>query len=209
MSKNVVDKDIQSMFSPLNNMLMMFSPRYRFKNNVILPNGQNNFCCMLSALLASQKLYTSDEVCKRMPKVYYQYSTRSRYLCPYPEDDTYWYTQLNFIRIYHLILYYIIEVFIHSLVYIQLAIFVLQKDFYNDIKAPNLLTLLHVVVYNFPMYTFSEHERRLYKNVLRLHRASFKKIRVCGLFYVDAALQLSLTSLLTSYTIVLLQFAIL
>ncbi|CAD0249727.1 unnamed protein product [Spodoptera exigua] len=55
----------------------------------------------------------------------------------------------------------------------------------------------------------SEDERKLYKNVLRLHRASFSKIRVCSLFYVDAALQLSLMSQLTNYIVVLLQFAIL
>ncbi|XP_063897717.1 uncharacterized protein LOC135118778 [Helicoverpa armigera] len=51
--------------------------------------------------------------------------------------------------------------------------------------------------------------RKLCKNVLRLHRASFSKIRACGLFYVDAALQLALMGLLTNYTIVLLQFAFL
>ncbi|XP_022818586.1 uncharacterized protein LOC111351050 [Spodoptera litura] len=55
-----------------------------------------------------------------------------------------------------------------------------------------------------------QHEvRKLYKNVLRLHRATFSKIRVCSLFYVDAALQLSLMSLLTNYIVVLLQFSIL
>ncbi|CAD0249728.1 unnamed protein product [Spodoptera exigua] len=59
------------------------------------------------------------------------------------------------------------------------------------------------------MSSCSDTERKLYKNVLRLHRASFSKIRVCSLFYVDAALQLSLMSQLTNYIIVLLQFAIL
>ncbi|KAH9640161.1 hypothetical protein HF086_018403 [Spodoptera exigua] len=59
------------------------------------------------------------------------------------------------------------------------------------------------------LFYLTDTERKLYKNVLRLHRASFSKIRVCSLFYVDAALQLSLMSQLTNYIIVLLQFAIL
>ncbi|KAF9799860.1 hypothetical protein SFRURICE_017094 [Spodoptera frugiperda] len=58
------------------------------------------------------------------------------------------------------------------------------------------------------MSQYSDDKKQLCKNVLRLHRASFSKIRVCGLFYLDAALQLSLMSLVTNYTIVLLQFAL-
>ncbi|KAF9799872.1 hypothetical protein SFRURICE_017106 [Spodoptera frugiperda] len=53
----------------------------------------------------------------------------------------------------------------------------------------------------------SENERKSYKNVLRLHRASFSKIRVCGLFYVDVGLQLTMMNLLTNYIVVILQFA--
>ena len=57
--------------------------------------------------------------------------------------------------------------------------------------------------------SFADNKKRLCKIVLRLHRESFSKIRVCGLFYLDAAFQLSLMSLLTNYIVVLLQFAFL
>ncbi|PZC73334.1 hypothetical protein B5X24_HaOG200858 [Helicoverpa armigera] len=52
-------------------------------------------------------------------------------------------------------------------------------------------------------------EKRLCKNVLRMSRVRFSKLRVCGLFYAGAALQLSLIALLADYTIVLLQLAFL
>ncbi|PZC73336.1 hypothetical protein B5X24_HaOG200860 [Helicoverpa armigera] len=55
----------------------------------------------------------------------------------------------------------------------------------------------------------SESVRRLCKNVRRVHRARFSKLRVCSLFDAGAALQLSLMVLLADYTIVLLQFAFL
>ncbi|GBP88005.1 hypothetical protein EVAR_60010_1 [Eumeta japonica] len=47
------------------------------------------------------------------------------------------------------------------------------------------------------------------KNVLRLCNANSAKMRVCGLFTVDAALPLRLMGLSTTYCIVLLQFAFL
>ena len=52
-------------------------------------------------------------------------------------------------------------------------------------------------------------KKKLFKNILRLHRASFSKIRVCGLFYLDAVLHISLMILVSNYVIVLLQFALL
>ncbi|GBP74360.1 hypothetical protein EVAR_51544_1 [Eumeta japonica] len=51
--------------------------------------------------------------------------------------------------------------------------------------------------------------RRLAKNVLRLCGARYRKMRACGLFAVDAALPLRLLALITTYCIVLLQFAFL
>ncbi|GBP61928.1 hypothetical protein EVAR_44984_1 [Eumeta japonica] len=51
--------------------------------------------------------------------------------------------------------------------------------------------------------------RKTAKNVLRLCNANSAKMRVCGLFAVDAALPLRLTGLTTAYCIVLLQFAFL
>ncbi|GBP83601.1 hypothetical protein EVAR_61215_1 [Eumeta japonica] len=47
------------------------------------------------------------------------------------------------------------------------------------------------------------------KNILRLCNVRFSKMRVCGLFIVDAALPLRLISLAATYCIVLLQFAFL
>ncbi|KAJ8708508.1 hypothetical protein PYW07_010633 [Mythimna separata] len=59
------------------------------------------------------------------------------------------------------------------------------------------------------MSSRSDAERKLCKNVLRLHRASFTKIRVCGLVYADAALELGIVGQLANYSVVLLQFALL
>ncbi|PZC73333.1 hypothetical protein B5X24_HaOG200857 [Helicoverpa armigera] len=55
----------------------------------------------------------------------------------------------------------------------------------------------------------TESVQRLCKNVRRLHRSRFSKLRVCALFRADAALQLSLMALLTDYIVVVLQFAFL
>ncbi|PZC77065.1 hypothetical protein B5X24_HaOG200715 [Helicoverpa armigera] len=52
-------------------------------------------------------------------------------------------------------------------------------------------------------------ERRLAKNIKRLHRAAFTKMNACGIFYVDATLPLKLSELTSNYTAVLLQFAFL
>ncbi|GBP74362.1 hypothetical protein EVAR_51546_1 [Eumeta japonica] len=49
--------------------------------------------------------------------------------------------------------------------------------------------------------------RRLAKNVLRLCSKRYRKMRACGFFTVDAALPLRLLALITTYCIVLLQFA--
>ncbi|XP_063897725.1 uncharacterized protein LOC135118783 [Helicoverpa armigera] len=86
------------------------------------------------------------------------------------------------------------------------AFFLVSFDI-NAVLAIRSLNLLEdkISLWNVNMYEV----RRLCKNVLRLHRASFSKIRACGLFYVDAALQLALMSLLTNYVVVLLQFAFL
>ncbi|GBP76661.1 hypothetical protein EVAR_51146_1 [Eumeta japonica] len=51
--------------------------------------------------------------------------------------------------------------------------------------------------------------RNTTKNILRLCEARFSKMRVCGLFAVDAALPLRLMGLVATYCIVLLQFALL
>ncbi|CAH0696179.1 unnamed protein product [Spodoptera exigua] len=55
----------------------------------------------------------------------------------------------------------------------------------------------------------SEAEKQLSRNIARLHRASFHKLNVCGMFYIDATYPLKMTALLTNYTVVLLQFAFL
>ncbi|KAF9794375.1 hypothetical protein SFRURICE_014595, partial [Spodoptera frugiperda] len=135
------------------------------------------------------------------------------------------------------VFYYVIEVLIHSLFYVQFLITVSKKGFThhgNDKSIDIVILALYWLMKSFIFQTIfiaeceafyssigtiqdtctlllemnrSENERRLYKNILRLHRASFTKVRVCGLFYVDAALQLNLMSLLTYYTFMLLQFA--
>ncbi|XP_052748001.1 uncharacterized protein LOC113511266 [Galleria mellonella] len=47
------------------------------------------------------------------------------------------------------------------------------------------------------------------KNILRTRRVNFSKISAFGIFNVDAALPLRMGALITTYTIVLLQFAFL
>ncbi|XP_075985613.1 uncharacterized protein LOC142982814 [Anticarsia gemmatalis] len=51
-------------------------------------------------------------------------------------------------------------------------------------------------------------QKRTCKNILRIHKTIFRKMRACGMFDVDACMTLELSSLITTYTIVLLQFAL-
>ncbi|KAH9644419.1 hypothetical protein HF086_006447, partial [Spodoptera exigua] len=57
------------------------------------------------------------------------------------------------------------------------------------------------------IFVFPEENKKLCRNVRRLHRASFCKIRACYLFNVDVCLLLHLIELLANHTIILLQFA--
>ena len=52
---------------------------------------------------------------------------------------------------------------------------------------------------------FSDAQKRVCKNIVRIQRGSFKMF-TCGLFTIDAVLPLRLTALITTYTIVILQF---
>ncbi|CAH1640556.1 unnamed protein product [Spodoptera littoralis] len=55
----------------------------------------------------------------------------------------------------------------------------------------------------------SENQKSFCKNILRVQHATFNKLRVCGLFAVDASLPLRVIAFITTYTIVLLQFVFL
>uniref|UniRef100_A0A2H1WBH6 SFRICE_022148 n=1 Tax=Spodoptera frugiperda TaxID=7108 RepID=A0A2H1WBH6_SPOFR len=55
----------------------------------------------------------------------------------------------------------------------------------------------------------SANQRRFCKNIVRVQGATFNKLRVCGLFAVDASLPLRVCAFITTYTIVLLQFVFL
>ncbi|KAH9644384.1 hypothetical protein HF086_006412 [Spodoptera exigua] len=81
-----------------------------------------------------------------------------------------------------------------------------QEGLYADLNNRKLLMcklLLNKIV------LFSDEERKMCKNVLRLHRASFHKMSVFRLFVVDICHPMRLIVLLTNYTIVLLQLAFL
>ncbi|XP_047035615.1 uncharacterized protein LOC124641558 [Helicoverpa zea] len=133
-------------------------------------------------------------------------------------------------------LFYVVEIFVNSLLYFQQTFSVLKALKNLDAIAPAILSIGSWAVKTLIWQTLltrqcekfyismenvrdsclnvlksncSDEKKKLCKNVLRLHRASFSKIRACGLFYVDAALQLALMGLLTNYTIILLQFALL
>ncbi|KAH9644400.1 hypothetical protein HF086_006428 [Spodoptera exigua] len=55
----------------------------------------------------------------------------------------------------------------------------------------------------------SDAEKKLCKNIQRLHRASYSKIDVCGMFYNDASFALRLIAIVGNYAVVILQFALL
>ncbi|KAH9640144.1 hypothetical protein HF086_018386 [Spodoptera exigua] len=55
---------------------------------------------------------------------------------------------------------------------------------------------------------FTDKQRQVCKNIQRLHETSFKKMSGFGLFVVDVALPLRIASVLTSYTLAILQFAL-
>lgn len=59
---------------------------------------------------------------------------------------------------------------------------------------------------NFKYLLFAVSHRRACKNVQRLHANRYSRLNGCGLFIVDASLPLRLSSLITTYVIVILQF---
>ena len=54
---------------------------------------------------------------------------------------------------------------------------------------------------------FIDVQRRVCKNIERIQRLLFRKMTACGLFIIDAELPLQLLDVISTYTIVLLQFA--
>ncbi|XP_045524587.1 uncharacterized protein LOC123714391 [Pieris brassicae] len=57
-------------------------------------------------------------------------------------------------------------------------------------------------------YINRREEYKLYNNIKRLNQTQFKKMSVYGVFVMDAGLPVGLVQLLTTYVIVLLQFAL-
>ncbi|XP_059055774.1 uncharacterized protein LOC131849678 [Achroia grisella] len=121
------------------------------------------------------------------------------------------------------ILFHTTETFIHNLIYVEFLIVLIK---FHKQDNSNYLLQVHVSVESekltlafksvvavsasvMQQNTLSEEERRIYKNIHRLSRASCNKMNACGLYDIDATLPLRLLSLLATYTIVLLQFALL
>ncbi|CAH1640536.1 unnamed protein product [Spodoptera littoralis] len=52
----------------------------------------------------------------------------------------------------------------------------------------------------------SGNQKRVCKNIQRLHKTNFKKTCVCGVFFIDAAMSIQLSSIISTFTIVILQF---
>ncbi|KAF9799863.1 hypothetical protein SFRURICE_017097 [Spodoptera frugiperda] len=71
----------------------------------------------------------------------------------------------------------------------------------------NIIMLICLSVECEKFYTAMKSEDKICKNILRLQKTSYKKMSACGLFSVDATLPLQLSSFITSYTIIFLQFA--
>ncbi|KAF9423443.1 hypothetical protein HW555_001252, partial [Spodoptera exigua] len=182
-SRKIIDKDVQSLFLPLNVMQSTtLCPKYRIKNNVIFPNSV--FCVnfplhyvFTSSLLAFFDFNTVYAI-RLIQILRVEVSVWNIHvLCHHDLEigRNYIYSKLfeayvNIMNCYNIyeacfqlyILYYIIEVFIHSLVYIQLAIFVLQKDLYNDISSATAITMF-VISWLFKNYLWqmkliTEHE---------------------------------------------------
>ncbi|KAH9644383.1 hypothetical protein HF086_006411 [Spodoptera exigua] len=96
------------------------------------------------------------------------------------------------------ILYYIVEVVIHTLIYIQVATDVVKAGLIND----NMISLKDIM-----FLTENSDLKKFCKNILHLYRANFTKI-LC-LFYIDVCQVLRMASMTVNYTVVLLQFAFL
>ncbi|KAH9644381.1 hypothetical protein HF086_006409 [Spodoptera exigua] len=76
-----------------------------------------------------------------------------------------------------------------------------SERFYNATdKAQNLCALIL-------QSKCSVIEKRLCKNIQRLHRVNFDKINICRIFYIDVNFPLKMISLVTNYIIVLVLFA--
>ncbi|XP_068625142.1 uncharacterized protein [Battus philenor] len=74
---------------------------------------------------------------------------------------------------------------------------------YRRIASAQTVVISYTCNYN------SQRARRFLKNIRRLNRVKFRRINVCGIFTVDAALPLRLGRLIADYTVILLQFAFL
>ncbi|GBP80964.1 hypothetical protein EVAR_54126_1 [Eumeta japonica] len=77
-------------------------------------------------------------------------------------------------------------------------------------RSPRLCVILCSRRWNTAHYTiYHDCSRRMAKNIKRLCDVRYRKFRACGLFSVDAMLPLRLTERITTYCVVLLQFAFL
>ncbi|XP_022835294.1 uncharacterized protein LOC111362778 [Spodoptera litura] len=231
-----VDNDVQTMLRPFTVMqYIMFCPRYRIRDNYITPNtAAMKFISMPITLTF---IVTAGITLSKSYSFYFLifFDTNTVYfirMMKALEDKVLLWNSRALI--YHraghahdaefskqmfeaYILYYLTDMFTHELIYFQVIIETLKKsvmtgNIQTAILVSSLICLWQsrdLTNNEYNVLLLTDDERKLYKNVLRLHRASFSKIRVCSLFYVDAALQLSLMSLLTNYIVVLLQFAIL
>ncbi|KAL0812093.1 hypothetical protein ABMA28_009477 [Loxostege sticticalis] len=131
------------------------------------------------------------------------------------------------------ILYLIIEIFSHALMYVQVFIETGKRGSINKIMTlgvlliimlmKSLLSLTMLCAHCEKFYktidiaesfcasmmdiNLSGEAKRFFKNVRRLKIADFQKLSVCGLVCIDAALPLQLSALVATYTVVLLQVA--
>ncbi|XP_028164809.1 uncharacterized protein LOC114355958 [Ostrinia furnacalis] len=141
-----------------------------------------------------------------------------------------------YIRVYQIqILYQVLEVFAHALIYVEVFIEFSKLPVEYTVSWLGLLltimllkNLISLTILCFSCDEFyktidytndfaasmmatdiSQEARRFFKNVRRTKTAVFHKMAACGLVCVDAALPLRLSSLVTTYTLVLLQFVFL
>ncbi|XP_047035442.1 uncharacterized protein LOC124641416 [Helicoverpa zea] len=179
--KNILDKDVQLMLWPLNLMqYMMLCPKYQIKNNLITPNNLISNIISIIATSYRQKMfqvYVDLLECYSILKKCFQ----------------------QFVSNFQLAIIALLSWFVKDLMWQSLICLRCEKFYIAMQKVKDSCS----IILN---RNSSDDVRKLCKNVLRLHRASFSKIRACGLFYVDAALQLALMGLLTNYIVFLLQF---
>ncbi|XP_063629236.1 uncharacterized protein LOC134800683 [Cydia splendana] len=209
---NILDKDFQAMLFPLSFVQSCFlMPRFSIINNFITPDNHVSFyiqsiigCIILTLSHVFRFIYYSE--------VNKSFST-GVVVAVIPYFD------LIFFSLISIVTYivnsfqrsYVVDLIIklqHVLDFIKID----KQKFLRKHKIQNWLSVLLVIIIYILQWFFaciSYGIRKTCKNVLRLNRASSRKMSAFGMFELDATFPLRLLSIIVTYVVVLLQFAFL